>query len=152
MRHHAGRGSPIAVIPVGLTQWGDELLVFYDHDPVTGRALRRPLGGGTEFGARRFQALRREFRQQIGANPVNAPCVDTPGKPCTWRDEPGHEIVWPCGAGFRSEDLPEMGSFMVRDDQDQLGAYWISYDRLERGRMPLYPSGPLPALREERGI
>ena len=152
MRHRAGRGSRIAVPPVGRTQRGDELLVFHDCDPGAGRALRRPLAGGTEFGKGRFQALRCEFRQQIGADSVNAPCVDNPVNQCTSRGEPGHEIVWPCGAGFRSEDLPEMDPFLVWDDQDQLPAYCISHDKLERRRMPLYPSGPLPVLREERGI
>jgi ADP-ribose pyrophosphatase YjhB (NUDIX family) len=58
------RIRPIALCVI---RRGDHLLVEHGFDPVKREHFFRPPGGGIEFGERAVDALRREIREEFGA-------------------------------------------------------------------------------------
>ncbi|HET6707966.1 NUDIX hydrolase, partial [Amycolatopsis sp.] len=117
-------GMPsIRPIVLAVIRRGDALLVFEAHDHVKGQTFCRPLGGGIEFGERAEDALRREFREELGAEIEVGERLGVLENVFTWRDRPGHEIAFVFAAEFVDE------SFYARDEMkiidDPATARWV---------------------------
>jgi ADP-ribose pyrophosphatase YjhB (NUDIX family) len=57
----------IRPIALAVPRRGEDLLVFECHDPTKDQTFYRPLGGGIEFGETAESAVRRELREELGA-------------------------------------------------------------------------------------
>lgn len=86
--------SHIRPLAIAVVKRGDELLVSEFHDDVQGETFYRPLGGGIEFGEPAEVALRRELREELGAELVNVVLLGVLENIFTFAGRPGHEIVF----------------------------------------------------------
>jgi len=105
---------PIRVVAVGVVRRegadGDELLVQRERD-AAGEPFYRPPGGGVEFGEPSAEALRREFREEVGVELAAVSYLDTYEDVFTHEGRTHHEL-WRCYEAEIAEDWPyERDSF-----------------------------------------
>jgi 8-oxo-dGTP pyrophosphatase MutT (NUDIX family) len=140
--------SRIRPLALAVIRRGEELLVFEAFDTVKRERFARLLGGGIEFGERAEEALRREFREELGAELESVRLLGLLENIFTYEGRPYHELVLVYEAGFVDETLYGHDTFVVLDDPDVPGV-WRSPAVLAAAGIPLYPDG-LAELLEPR--
>lgn len=89
-------GRQIRVVALGVVRRdGDdceELLVERHRDSESGEPFYRPLGGGVEFGEHSEEALRREFREELGVALENVSYLETYEDVFTHEGRTEHEV------------------------------------------------------------
>ena len=141
---HPERIRPLAL---GLIRRGDDLLVceFYDH--VKQQIFYRLPGGGIEFGERGQEALRREFREELGVELDGVRYVATIENIFTHEGQRGHEIVLLYKATSTDPSFYEREAFEIDEDGEILKACWMPLAAFgAEGNPPLYPDGLLELL------
>lgn len=85
-----------AIRPIALAvpRRGADLLVFEGYDPAGDETFYRPLGGGIEFGETAEDAVRRELREELGAELVDVRPIGVLENLFHAFGRPGHEIVF----------------------------------------------------------
>lgn len=130
---------PIAVCVV---RRDDSILVFEGHDSVKDETFYRPLGGSIEFGESAFEAVVREFREEIGADLVDLRYVGLIENIFTYNGYPGHEIVLVYEGDLAKRALYEMQETTgVEDAGDRFKVMWKRITDFDPGKAPLYPEG-----------
>ena len=128
---------------------GDRILVGEGYDPVKRETFYRPLGGGIEFGERAEEALRREIREEIGAEIESVEYLFTLENIFTFNGEMGHEIVMIFDARLADENLYAQETIAGTEfDGTQNFPFKALWKRLDEfgTEAPLYPNGLLSAL------
>jgi ADP-ribose pyrophosphatase YjhB (NUDIX family) len=138
------RGSPEGT--AGERGTAEQLLVERHRNPESGERFYRPLGGGVEFGERSEDALRREFREELGVELEAASHLETCEDVFTHDGETHHE-VWRLYEADIAADWPyEAEEFTAREpDDEEIECVWkpITDFSGESGET-IYP-GILPA-------
>jgi ADP-ribose pyrophosphatase YjhB (NUDIX family) len=140
----AGTIRPIAIC---LLRRGHEILVFRAHDPVDDLAYYRPLGGGILFGERSEDTVRRELREEIGAELERVSLVGVFENTFEMDGVPAHEIVFVYEAAFADRDLYRREMFEVTEESETLDGVWRDLDAFDMATAPLYPTGLLDLIR-----
>lgn len=142
----------IRAIALGLVWRGDELLVFEGHDPADGGVFYRPLGGGIQFGEGSEEALRREFREELGVELADVRYLRTLENVFVHDGEPGHELVQLYEATVADPAFYEGEQFEVHEDGGLvLTARWMALDEFHGTDALLVPEGLLALLTGEGG-
>lgn len=137
-----GQIRPLALAVV----WrGDELLVGEFHNE--NGPFYRPLGGTIEFGEHGQDALRREFREELGVELTDVHYLATLENIFTYKGQVGHEIILLYEAGVVNQTLYEQDTLQVNEEGITQTARWISLRRFENGLL-LVPTGLLELLVE----
>ena len=142
------KNERIRALALGIVWRGgdsDEFLVCEFHDQITGEPFYRPLGGGIEFWERAQHALRREFREELGAELVDARYMATLENIFVHEGQRGHEIVLLYQAALADPSLYERETLQVNENGQILTARWMALHEFQNGGPPLYPDG-LPEL------
>lgn len=129
---------------------GGEILVGRNVDP-DGEAYFRPLGGKIEFGERSEDAVKREFREELGADLVDVERLGVLENHFTYGGERGHEFDVVFDAAFADDALyerDELDAYEAEIDE-RFTAEWRALEELVAGDEPLYPEG-LAALCQDR--
>ncbi len=102
----------------------------------------RPLGGSIEFGESGIDAVRREFREEIGAELTNMRSLGFLESVFTYEGHPGHEIVLIYGADLVAHDLYEKEEMTGSEDGGgQFRVIWKPMSELGSNGDPLSPDG-----------
>jgi len=106
----------------------------------------RAIGGGIEFGERAADALRREFREELGVEVTGERLLAVTENIFTFLGVPGHEIVHIFAVECADlEAWPLDARIKVIDDQSIVA--WHRLDALGGEGVPFYPDGALDAAR-----
>ena len=124
---------------------GDRILVGFARDPRTGGLYARPLGGGIEFGERSEEALRREIREELGAEIREPRLLGVLENIFTLDERRWHEIVFVFDATLVDASLYDRPSLPVNEAGCVEPARWLALDQFGDGTLPLYPRD-LPSL------
>lgn len=132
-------------IAVGLPVKDGHVLVLEGRDSSKAEDFYRAIGGGIEFGERAEQALRREFREELGVQLDAAHLLGVFENLFTYEGEEAHEIAHIFAVTSSEIDaLPLDAVLEVLDEGSPVR--WVSIDSITALR-PLYPEGAPEALR-----
>jgi ADP-ribose pyrophosphatase YjhB (NUDIX family) len=141
--------GPIRPIAICVFRHGKRILVGDADDPLTGELFYRPVGGGIRFGERSEVALRREIREELGAEIENPRLLGVMENLFTFDGKQGHEVVFVYDAEFKDRSLYELDCFEGRESNGQpFNALWIDVDSIGPDSPPLYPGGLIELLRK----
>ena len=123
-------------------------MVELGYDRVKGEHFYRAIGGGIHFGERAIDAARREWIEELGLELTDPRLVGAIENLFTYDGQPGHEIVFVFTARVRDARSHSTTPVDVVDwDGQPHTIEWIRLAELERGTVPLYPSGILDLIR-----
>lgn len=131
----------IRAIAICICRSGGRILVFEGYDTVKKETFYRPLGGTIEFGERGEQAVRREFREEIGANLEKLRYLGMLENIFTCDGKRGHEIVLVYDGRLSGDSFYQQESFSGDEMGKPFKVLWVSLDAGERGDVALYPEG-----------
>lgn len=143
-RYSAGM-SQIRVIAIAvISRPGDGALLVYDgYDSVKREAYHRPLGGGIEFGESAEAAVRRELREELGAELDEVALLGFVENLFTCDGRPGHQIVAVFSARLVDASLYARDELTFEDNGVAGTARWVARDAFRSNRSPhappLYP-------------
>jgi 8-oxo-dGTP pyrophosphatase MutT (NUDIX family) len=111
-----------------------------------GRLYYRPLGGAIEFGERGFETVRREFREEIGADLVEIKYLGLLENIYSVEGEQSHQIVLVYDA--RLSDGTFYDEPIITGDElgQPFQAVWKRLEIFSPGNPPVYPDGLLALL------
>ncbi|MFB7251540.1 NUDIX hydrolase [Microbacterium sp. NPDC056234] len=132
-------------ISVGLPVKHGHVLVLSGRDRSIGRDFYRAIGGGIEFGERADEALRREFKEELGVALDGSRLLAVAENIFTYEGEEGHEIAHVFAVdGASLDQIPLDAELHVLDEGSPVR--WVPIDDLRDGERPLFPAGAPEAL------
>ena len=137
----------IRPIAICVLRRGDAVLVFEARDETRDLTYYRPLGGGIEFGERSDDAVRRELREEIGAELDELRLLTVLENLFELEGRASHEIVFVYEATFADPDLYDRETFVVTEETGTLPGVWRPLADFDMTSSPLYPEGLLEYLR-----
>lgn len=142
--------SRIRPLALCLVRHEGRILVGTSYDTVKKDYYCRPLGGGIEFGERGAQTVKREIREELGAEIENVRWLVTLENLFTGDGEAGHEIVLVYDAMFVDRSLYDRVVLHGHEQDAPTPAFtaeWKSLDEIAAGPARLVPEGLMPFLR-----
>lgn len=125
----------------------DRILVLEGHDPIKGDLFYRPLGGGIEFGERGWDAVIREFQEELGAELEVLRHLATLENIFTYKGRPGHEIVLLYAGRLANPELYERDEIEGQEDNGKsFKAVWAPIPELLSGHKRLVPEALVELL------
>ncbi len=146
---YLGPMPTIRPIALAAPRRGDDLLVFECYDPTKDQAFYRPLGGGINFGETAEAAVRRELREELGADLLDVRRLGVLENIFHGFGRDGHEIAFVFDCRLADQTLYERD--VVGEILDDAGTkvLWRSLRRFQAGS-PLYPDGLAALLRHSQ--
>jgi len=138
----------LKVRPIAICACRDDgrILVAEGRDSRKGQTFYRPLGGTIEFGERGEEAVRREFREEIGADLLEVRALGMLENIFTYEGRRGHEIVLVYDGRLADTALYQKEVIMGNEFGMPFKAVWKRLDEFEPGGLILYPEGLLELL------
>jgi len=127
---------------------GDRILVSFGVDPRTGGRYARTLGGAIEFGERAEDAIRREMREELGADIRNPRLLGVLENIFELLGHRHHEIIFVFDAVFADTTLYDRAALQVDEAACIEPATWVPIDAFGDD-LPVYPRGLIELLRGE---
>ena len=134
----------IRPIVLGIAKNDNKILVSKGDDKIKDSTFYRCLGGGIEFQETSQEALKREFKEELGIDiEVEDYCGITENI-FTFQGKKGHEIVFFYNIKIKDEDYKEIYP-MIDDDGEDI-AIWENIEDFKSGKKILYPEEILKYL------
>ena len=134
--------SQIRSVAICVIQKDDSLFLMECYDSVKKEKYYRPLGGGIEFGELGEDAVRREFKEEIGADLKNLKFIGAIENLYTLEGKPGHEIVLIFTGDFSDSAFYEVKECPIIEGGKQVDkGIWKPLKLFQDGKSPLYPDG-----------
>jgi 8-oxo-dGTP pyrophosphatase MutT (NUDIX family) len=130
----------IRPIALGLITHQNHVFVSQGQDQVDGSTFYRFLGGGIEFGETSFDALNREFQEEIQAQLTNISYLGCLENLFTCHGKPGHELIQLFRCDFvDSQFYQRQATFTLVEGRKQVPALWIPIEQVQQGKLNLVP-------------
>ncbi len=123
---------------------GEQILVARASDPARNLRFWFLPGGGVEFGETTEEAVRREVREELGADLTDLRRLEVLENVFTHDGEPFHQIVFVYEGRFTDPATYGLETF-IGDAPEWETSGWRDLDSF--GEEPLYPEGLLELLR-----
>jgi 8-oxo-dGTP pyrophosphatase MutT (NUDIX family) len=140
------REEKIRPIAICACREGNRILVAEGHDSKKGQTFYRPLGGTIEFGERGSETVRREFREEIGAELTDVRYLGMLENIFTYEGRRGHEIVLVYDGRLAEAAFYKREGFQGNELGHLFKVVWKKLEEFGEGKPPVYPDGLLELL------
>ena len=127
----------IRPIALGLAIKDNKVLVSEGYDKVKDQTFYRCLGGGIEFLEKSDEALKREFKEEIGADITVKDFLGLEENIFTFNGKDGHEIIFVYSVHIKDCDFKN--KYTIVDEVDSV-AVWMDIEQFKSGKEIIYPS------------
>ena len=127
----------IRPIALGLAIKNNKVLVSEGYDKVKDQTFYRCLGGGIEFLEKSDEALKREFKEEIGADVTVNDFLGLEENIFTFNGKNGHELIFIYSVDIKDCDYKE--EYNIIDEVNSF-AVWKDIGDFKSGKEILYPS------------
>jgi len=131
--------NQIRVLALGLIREGDRIFISEGYDPVKQQTFYRVLGGGVDFGETSYDALQREFQEEIQAELTNIKYLGCLENLFTFNGKPGHEIIQLYQCDFVDPKFYQLEQIVFAEGERKKSALWININRFTSGELRLVP-------------
>ena len=128
----------------------DRILVAEGKDSRKNQVFYRPLGGTIEFGEHGEETVRRELKEEIGAEVVNVQYLGMLENIFVYEGRRGHEIVLVYTGRFVNQSLYELEVIEGNEFGHKFNAVWKRFGDFNPDKSPIYPDGLLDLLKKEK--
>ena len=127
----------IRPIVLGIARRGNKILVSEGYDKVKEQTFYRCLGGGIEFLETSQEALKREFKEELGIDIEVQDYLGISENIFTYQGKNAHELVFFYNIKIKEDDFKE--KYHIVDDNSESDVYWIDIDEFKNNKKILYP-------------
>jgi len=127
----------IRPIALGLAIKNNKVLVSEGYDKVKDQTFYRCLGGGIEFLEKSDEALKREFKEEIGADVTVKEFLGLEENIFTFNGKNGHELIFVYNVDVKDSDYKD--EYTILDEVDSY-AVWMDIKQFKNGKEILYPT------------
>ena len=146
-----GWAGAIRPIAAAVIRDRDRILVWDDHDPLTGEVVAVPLAGGIEFGETGEEAIVRELDEEIGAVPKRIRYLGLLEDIFVWAGQNRHELYLIYDVELADRTIYDAEEVEVtEDDGSSYPARWRPLAEFD-GPARLVPQGLLELIRRAEG-
>ncbi|HEY9903915.1 MAG TPA: NUDIX hydrolase [Candidatus Sericytochromatia bacterium] len=131
--------NQIRVLALGLIRDGDRTLLAEGYDPVKQQIFYRALGGGVDFGETSYDALKREFQEELQAELSNIKYLGCIENLFTYNGQPGHEIVQLYQCDFVDLKFYQLDQMEVTEGEGKHTAFWMDIKQCKSGELRIVP-------------
>lgn len=129
----------IRVIALGLVRDGDKIFVSEGYDPIKQNIFYRAMGGGVDFGETSFDALNREFQEEIQAELKNIQYLGCLENIFTYNGKAGHELIQLYQCDFVDPKYYQLERQEFTEGERKKTAVWVDINRCKSGELRLVP-------------
>ena len=140
-RRWAGRIRPIVRCVLRRGESPVEILVAREEDSERGTDIWFPPGGGMDFGETAEEALRREVREELGAEIQNLRLLGVIEPRFQYAGEQHHHLVMIYEGMFSDPAMYDREDLVITEPTASLPAEWRPLDDFAKGGRLLMPLG-----------
>lgn len=131
----------IRLIALGLIQDNSRIFLSQGYDPVKQHTFYRAMGGGVDFGETSYDALQREFQEEIQAELTNIKYLGCLENIFTYNGKPGHEIIQLYKCDFADPKLYQIEKIDFSEGKRKKIALWVDIEKFKSGELQVFPEG-----------
>ncbi len=133
------QSNQIRVLALGLIRDGDRTFISEGYDPVKEQTFYRAMGGGVDFGETSYDALKREFQEEIQADLTNIRYLGCMENLFTFNGKQGHEIIQFYQCDFVDPKFYQLEELFFEEGERKKKALWVDISRFKTGELRLVP-------------
>lgn len=131
--------NQIRVLALGLIRDGDRTFLAEGYDSLKRQTFYRALGGGVDFGESSYNALQREFQEEIQAELTNIQYLGCLENIFTYNGQLCHEILQVYQCDFVDPTFYQLGPIVFPEGDRKKRALWLDISHLKSGKLRLVP-------------
>jgi len=116
------------------------ILALKGLDKTKGEEFLRLLGGGVDFGETSLIALKREFKEELGATIKDEKLLEVIENIFEYNGETMHEITFLYSAEIIENEYFESPKFKILDSEKEKYAEWVELDEVKEKGFKIYPT------------
>ncbi|GAB4208203.1 MAG: NUDIX hydrolase [Coleofasciculaceae cyanobacterium] len=129
----------IRLLALGLIRNGDRTFLAQGYDPVKQQTFYRALGGGVDFGETSYDALQREFKEELQAELTNIQYLGCIENIFIYNGQPGHEIIQLYQCDFADPIFYQFDYAEFVEGEDKKTAFWMDIEECKSGKFCVVP-------------
>lgn len=133
------KSHQIRLLALGLIRNGDRTFLAQGYDTVKQQTFYRALGGGVDFGETSYDALQREFQEELEAELTNIKYLGCIENIFTYDGQPGHEIIQLYECDFADPIFYQFDYAEFVEGEDKKTAFWLDIKACKSRKFLVYP-------------
>lgn len=131
--------NKIRVLSLGLIRDGDRTFLSEGYDPVKQQTFYRALGGGVDFGESSYDALKREFMEELQAELTNIKYLGCLENLFMFNGKAGHELIQLYQCDFVDPKFYQLEQMEFSEGEYKKNALWLDIKHCKSGEIPIVP-------------
>jgi len=131
--------NQIRILALGLIRDGDRTFLSEGYDPVKQQTFYRALGGGVDFGETSYDALKREFQEELQAELTNIKYLGCIENLFIFKGQQGHEIIQLYQCDFVESKFYKLDQLEFTEGESKQTALWMNIEQCKSGEVHVVP-------------